>query len=173
MKKFYFLFGALICFCTANVFAASPCDSEISNGQHSTSKCERGIEKTPITNCQKPCEVTQRPVSCSDNFLCTCKNMEKLFNCIGLSETQKCNAMKIQEKYELEVLSLNEQITCEENKLCSLKKGCSSNKEIKKSKKRIKNLKKERKRICKCYEKQFKSLMSDMQIKKYKKAIKK
>ena len=160
MKKFYLLFGALICFCSANVFAASPCDTEM------------GMTKAPTT-CQKPCEVTQTPINCSDNFLCTCKNMEELFNCIGLSETQKCNAMKIQEKYELEVLSLNEQITCEENKLCSLKKGCSTNKEIKKSKKRIKALKKERKRICKCYEKQFKSLMSDMQIKKYKKAIKK
>ena len=160
MKKIYLLFGALICFCTTNVFAQSPCDAEM------------GMTKTPTT-CQQPCEVTQRPVACSDNFLCTCKNMEKLFNCVGLSETQKCNAMKIQEKYEQEVLSLNEQITCEENKLCSLKKGCSTNKEIKKSKKRIKTLKKERKRICKCYEKQFKSLMSDMQIKKYKKAIKK
>lgn len=161
MKKFHLLFGALICFCCANVFAASPCDREM------------GMAKAPINNCQKPCEVTQTPVSCSDNFLCTCKNMEELFDCIGLSETQICNAMKIQEKYELEVLSLNEQIKCEEEKLCSLKKSCGSKREMCKTKKRIKELKKERKRICKCYEKQFKSLMSSMQIKKYKKAIKK
>ena len=160
MKKFYLLFGALICFCTTNVFAASPCNEEM------------GMAKTPMTTCQKPCEVTQRPV-CSENFLCTCKEITKLFDCIGLSETQKCNAMKIQEKYDLEVLSLNEQIKCEEDKLCSLKKTCASKREMCKTKKRIKELKKERKRICKCYEKQFKSLMSDMQIKKYKKAIKK
>lgn len=161
MKKIYLLFGVLICFCSTNVFAASPCDSEIGKANASS------------INCQKPCEVTQYPITYSDNFLCTCKNMEKLFNCIGLSETQKCNAIKIQEKYKLEVLSLNEQIKCEEDKLCSLKKSCTTKREICKTKKRIKELKKERKRICKCYEKQFKNLMSDMQIKKYKKAIKK
>lgn len=160
MKKFYLLLIAIACLCSVKVFAASPCDREMGM-----------TPKKPA--CTRPCEVTP-PMPCSsENFLCTGKNMNAIFRCIGLSETQICTATKIQDKYEQEVLSLNESIQCEEGKLAQLKKTCATNWDIRKQKNVIKKLKKERKKICKCYEKQFKAILSDMQISRYKKAIKK
>jgi len=95
--------------------------------------------------------------------------MNNLFRQMGLSETQICTAMKIQDKYELEVLSLNERIQCEEQSLNSLKSNCAKNSQLRKQKRTIKDLKKKRKEICKCYEKQFKALLSDQQKRAYNK----
>lgn len=159
MKKIYLLLLTFVCLSGVNVYAASPCDGEM-NVMPSRSTCTRPCEATPPAPCT------------SENFLCTCKNMNALFRCIGLSETQICTATKIQDKYDTEVLSLNEKIKCEENKLSQLKKTCATGMDIRKQKNVIKKLKKERNKICKCYEKQFKALLSDMQIKKYKKALK-
>ena len=41
------------------------------------------------------------------------------------SEAQICNAGKIQDKYEQEVLSLEERIQCENQKLCQLERNCA------------------------------------------------
>ena len=54
---------------------------------------------------------------------------------------------------------MNEKIKCENSKLNDLKKSCNKGKEYRATKREIKNLKKERREICKCYEKQFKVIL--------------
>lgn len=159
MKKVYLLLLSFACLCSLSVLADSPCDSEMSVQP----------QKTCAAPCEPKCPETYVKPCSSECFLCTNKNMTQLFSQMNLSETQVCTAMKIQDKYELEVLSLNERIECEEANLCQLKKSCANRSEINKVKKTIKNLKKKRTEICKCYEKQFKALLSDQQKKAYNK----
>lgn len=152
MKKLNALFMTFICLCTLCAFAEN--NFEYSN--------------TQIQNCQKQCPQTmQRPRS--ECFLCTNKNMCTLFSQMKLSNTQTCTAEKIQDKYDLEVYSLNDRIKCEEESLCKMKSACCKSSEIKKQKRLIKKLKNERKKICKCYEEQFKSILSNDQKKSYRK----
>lgn len=159
MKKFYVLMMSFACLSCATVFADSPCDNEIPKHQHT-----RTMQKQ---ECDRPCE---KLVPCpSEYFLCTNKNINDLFEEICLSETQACTALKLQEKYEVEVLSVNEQIECECAKLNDLKANCAKYNDIRKQKNVIKKLKKTKKEICDCYEKQFKALLSDSQKKKYNK----
>lgn len=126
-------------------------------------------------NCKKCPKQTQqytacpKPQTCSGKFLCTNKDMTTLFSQMRLSDTQICTATKINDKYSLEVLSLNERIQCECEKLCALKQKCAKNSEIRKQKRLIKRLEKDRKKICQNYECQFKSMLSDDQKKAYKK----
>ena len=152
MKKLYVLFLSFICLCSLGCFA-----------DHNYSKTVPQQK-----NCPNPCPQTyQQPTT--ECFLCTNKPAYTLFKQMNLSETQICTAMKIQDKYALEVLSLNERIKCEEEALCRLKANCAKNSEIRKQNKLIKKLKKDRKEICKCYEKQFKSILSDQQKHSYNK----
>ncbi|MBQ3641802.1 hypothetical protein II906_07775 [bacterium] len=119
---------------------------------------------------QNGCEnAVEQPVCDSECFLCTKKNADCLFREIGLNETQICTAMKIQEKYELETLSINERINCEKAKLKQMKENCGKYFDIKKQKRVINELKRERNKICECYEKQFKMILSDKQIHDYNK----
>jgi len=174
MKKVYLLLLSFACLSSLISYADSPCSSE--TGVQTKPKCGCPVHKqmqTPCVkpvqkSCQQPCKKT-KPICPSECFLCTNKNMDDLFDCMNLSETQICTAMKIQDKYELEVLSLNERIQCEEKKICALKSSCAKKSEIRKVKRTIKDLKKKRKEICKCYEKQFKALLSDQQKRAYKK----
>ena len=131
--------------------------------------CDKPIQKP----CDNPCEKKMYTRECpKDTFLCTGKEIDELFKCIGLSETQICNAKKFQDKYETEVLSLNERIKCEQKNLYEMKKACNKGSEYRKTKKVIKDLKSERKKICKCYEKQFKETLSDEQRHSYNKYTK-
>ncbi len=148
MKKISLLILTFVCFISMNAFA---------------------------DNCKTPCpapnpcpkKVYTRPCP-KDTFLCTNKEKDELLKCLGLSETQMCTTEKIQDKYELETLSINERIKCEEQNLNHLKKQCASKGDMRKVKNTIKELKKERKEICKCYEKQFLAILSDEQRKAYK-----
>lgn len=159
MKKVHLLLLSFVCLCSLSAFANSPCDSEMPMQPQQTcaAPCEPQCPQTYVNPCPSEC------------FLCTNKNMSTLFSQMNLSETQICTAMKIQDKYALEVLSLNERLECEEANLCQLKQSCAKRSEINKVKKTIKNLKKKRKEICKCYEKQFKALLSEPQKKAYNK----
>ena len=184
MKKIYFLFLSFICLSCLSVYADSPCDSEMQKTSKSTCpRCHKQHKyytyaPTKTSSCQKPCEKMYNPPptpsfdSCSSSFLCTKRDMKSLFRCMNLSETQICNAQKIQNKYEQEVLSLNERIKCENEKYYELKNNCSKNSELRKQKRLIKKLEKKRKEICKCYEKQFEVTLSSMQRKAYRKAKK-
>ncbi len=173
MKKIYLLILSLLCLSTLCSYAASPCDSEVGTYPKSGCNCQKHKYTQPKTNCAKPCEKTpQYSTPCTSGFLCTRKNADTLFKCMNLSQTQICNAMKIQEKYEQEVLSLNERIQCEHSKYAQLSNNCAKGSEKRKQKRLIKNLEKKRKDICKCYEKQFEATLSDMQKKAYKKAKK-
>ncbi len=144
--------------------------------QYYNKSCNEPCQKQYSTPCNKPCsdpcDENYSNTYGSECFLCTNRNIDELFNCMNLSETQLCTAMKIQDKYELEVLSLNERIQCEEQKIYALKQNCAKKSEIRNVNRTIKDLKKKRKEICKCYEKQFKAILSDSQIKAYKRAKK-
>lgn len=153
MKKLFVLFLSFICLCSLSVFADTPCDKE--------------TKQTPRTFCEKPCEKEIEPTC--DKFLCTNQDMEYLFCNMHLSETQICNAKKLQSKYEQEVLSLNERIDCEKQKLCQLEKTCAKGSQIRKQKRLINKLEKKKKEICKCYEDQFKSTLSNTQKSAYRK----
>ena len=153
MKKFYVVLFSIMCFTTVNVLADAPCTSE-----------EEWIAA------QNGCEAEERtPVCNSECFLCTDKNYDCLFQELGLDDIQRCSAMKIQEKYEQETLSINEAIQCEKDKLKQMKAGCCKYFDLKKQKRVIKNLKNERQKICDCYEKQFKMILSDNQRSAYNK----
>lgn len=167
MKKLYLLLLSFICFCSLSAFAQS------------NTCCEKQIK--PSTSCEKPC-----PTKCSDScksncihsfknqcFLCTKNDMNSLFRCMNLSEAQICNAGKIQDKYEQEVLSLEERIQCENQKLCQLERNCAKKGDIRKQKRLIKKLEKKKREICKCYEQQFKATLSSQQIRAYNKNKKK
>jgi len=169
MKKFYLLFLALMCLCSMNVFADCNCPEHnvYQTGQNCAAPCPKQVPA-----CQKPCDKPKKKLCPEECFLCTNKSMESLFSCAGLSDTQICTAMKIQDKYALEVLSLNEKIQCEQEKYEYLTSNCASKSELRKQKKIVKELKKERKKICKCYEEQFMELLSKDQLKAYKKAKK-
>ena len=157
MKKFYVLLMTFACLNVCNVFADSPCDK---NMPQQTKTMQQ-------QNCEKPCDA---PLPCrSECFLCTNKNTEDLVNEVGLSDTQVCTTMKLQEKYEQEVLSINEQIECESARLNELKANCAKYSDIRKQKHTIKKLKKAKKEICECYEKQFKALLSNEQKNRYNK----
>ncbi len=181
MKKIYFLFLSFVCLSCLSVYADSPCDNEMSKTMKSQySKQHKYYTYAPVktSSCQEPCEKMYNPPptpsfdSCSSSFLCTKRDMKSLFRCMNLSETQICNAQKIQNKYEQEVLSLNERIKCENERYYELKNNCSKNSELRKQKRIIKKLEKTKKKICKCYEKQFEATLSSMQRKAYRKAKK-
>ena len=132
--------------------------------------CDKACEKLAEKPCNKPCEKEMYTRTCPvDTFLCTNKGKEDLYKCIGLSDSQICTADKINDKYETEVLSLNEKIKCEQKKLYDMKKACTKGSEYRHTKREIRKLKKERKEICKCYEKQFKTILSDNQRRAYNK----
>ncbi len=158
MKKFYLLFLSFICLCSSSVFADSPCDRE--------------MRTQPTQNCEKPCQKNNIPVNENSCFLCTNANMETLFCNMNLSETQICNAEKIQDKYEQEVLSISERIDCENAKYRQLKQACAKWNELHKQKSLIRKLEKKRKQICECYEKEFKTTLSRDQIRTYNKYAK-
>jgi hypothetical protein len=173
MKKIYLLILMSFCLCSLCAYAESPCDKEMP--MKPKSECVKPCEKPSCKSCLKKAPA-QNELKCPQNytsseecFLCTGKNIKEVFKNASLSETQICNAMKIQEKYNTEVLSLNEKITCEEEKLSKLKKNCSSKSELRKQKKLLKDLNKKKKEICNCYENQFKALLSDSQKKSYNK----
>lgn len=152
VKKLFLLILSLICLCSLCVFAASnDCDKK--------PKCDKPCSKS-FEQCLTEC------------FLCTEKPMAKAFEGMNLSGSQICNAKKLQEKYEVEVLSIEEKIQCEEEKLNELKEKCSSNSAIRKQKRHIKELKKTRKKICDCYQKEFKAALSNDQRHRYNKNIK-
>ena len=181
MRKIYLLAVSLVCLRSLSVYAASPCDSEQAQKKYppcaktnQQMQCQKPCQKQE-QQCQKPCNPCPSPCENSyksDCFLCTCKNMVALFQAVGLSETQICTAMKIQDKYELEVLSLKERIQCEKQNLCRLQEKCAKGSEIRKQKRLIKRLEKDVKKICKTYECQFKNILSDPQKKAYRKAKK-
>ncbi len=162
MKKLYLLFLALTCLSAANAFAESPCD----NMQPQT------INQRMKNKCSQPCEQIQKKdcqTQVSECFLCTKAHTATLFKQLGLSDSQICTAMKIQEKYEQEVLSLNEKLHCEKVKLYQMNKNCAKKSEIWKQKHEVKKLKKAKKEICEYYEKQFKAILSGPQKKCYNK----
>ena len=172
MNKIKILVLALLCISTLNVYADVNCNKTPVKKTYTYSplpakqnNCSKPAEKS----CDKPCPQPVYTRECpAETFLCTGKERTSLFKCMNLSETQICNAEKLQDKYETEVLSLNERIQCEKKKLYQMKKACTKGSEYRKTKREIRRLKKERNKICKCYEKQFKTTLSDQQIKEYK-----
>ncbi|MBQ9245101.1 hypothetical protein IJ182_02410 [bacterium] len=162
MKKIGLLFLSITVLSTMNVFAASNCNDCPSKKQAYSAPYQKP--------CEKPCEKKMYTRPCPvDTFLCTGKDKDKMYKCLNLTDTQICTADKINDKYEIEVLSLNEKIKCENKRLYDLKQTCYDKKEYRKIKRNLKNLKKERKEICKCYEKQFKAILSNQQIREYRK----
>lgn len=195
MRKIYPLVLCVLCLCSLSAYGASPCDSEMGaesnnyqqqyySNQYSNqsnsyqSPCKKPCQKVQQTPCENPCpvvnpcETTCKPPVQSDCFLCTNKNMSTLFSQMNLSETQLCTAAKIQDKYELEVLSINERIQCEKQNLYVMKQKCSKKSEERKQNRVIRRLEKDRKKICECYEDQFEAILSDQQRRAYRKAKK-
>lgn len=179
MKKLYLLFLSFICLCSLSAFADSPCDKEVktmpsTNCQKPCAKQYKRTYQSPCQKtckkpCQEPCEKTYTPPCPSNKFLCTNADMNTLFKNMNLSSSQICNAEKIQSKYEQEVLSLNDRLQCEREKLCQLEQTCAKGSELRKQKRLIKKLEKKKKEICECYEKQFKATLSSIQQKAYRK----
>ena len=155
MKKLSILFLSFICLSSLSIFADSPCDKEVKNKQ--------------VMSYQKPCQKQYTSQSTSNCFLCTDAKKNTLFKQMCLSDTQICNANKIQDKYEQEVLSLCERIDCEKVKYNQLKQACAKANELRKQKRLIKKLEKKKKEICNCYEKEFKTTLSKDQEKLYRK----
>ena len=152
MKKFYAIICCLLCFISMSAFA--DCCSD---------KTKTIFENTPMETCQNNPEC---------NFLCYCIKKCDLYKKLCMSETQKCRADKIQANYEFDTLSIREKIKCEEEVLSALMKKCACESEIKAQKKIIKALKKDLKKTCKCYDKEFKAMLSERQTKQYKKLVK-
>ena len=126
MKKINLLILSLLCLCSLTAFATHD------------NCCKK---QNQIPKCEKPCP--QKHTSLSDEcFLCTDKDMESVFCGMNLSDSQICNAQKIQEKYEQEVYSLDERLDCERDKLEELEENCASNSEIRRQKNIIKELEK-------------------------------
>lgn len=185
MKKFYSVIMTFLCLAGSAVFAAAPCDSEQGYNQNAMPCVKPASQPYTAKNCSKPCPVKKKdlcekpcpngcpdevtPVCTGDNFLCTGKDKHSLYQCLKLSATQVCTAEKINDKYQLEVLSLNERLNCEYRKKAEMKQKCASRKDLRASRKVINDLKKERRKICECYEKEFKNILSEQQIKSYKK----
>lgn len=119
------------------------------------------------TDCNE-CPQTNTTNVC-DKFLCTNTDMEKVFDETGLSDSQICTARKLQEKYEQETLSVRDRLLYEENVLNEYNATCADKSDIRAQKKKIKKLNKTHKEICKCYDKQFKVMLSDAQRKAYNK----
>ncbi len=153
MKKISLLILSLFCLCSMSAFATHD-------------NCCKKPQSVP--KCEKPCPQTYTESDC-DSFLCTEKNMNSVFSGMNLSNAQICNAKKIQEKYEQEVLSLEEKLECECAKLKELEECCANASEIRKQKNVIKELEKTKKKICECYENQFKATLSSDQERIYNK----
>ena len=153
MKKLYITILSLVCLCTSSAYAWH---NPLCKKQQSELNCRETCPQTYTT-------------SSGECFLCTKKNMNSVFSGMNLSNAQICNANKIQEKYEQEVLSLNDRLECENKKLCELKDNCAKSNDIRKQKRAINELEKTKKKICECYEKQFKATLSDNQISIYNK----
>ena len=152
MKKLVLSIFCLFCIASLNAFADCSRQSVVVP-----------VSKTPLETCQDNQEC---------NFLCWCLKKCDLYKSLGLSKTQICRADKIQDNYEFDTLSLREKLKCEEETLSNLLKRCACDKEVKAQKKKIKALKKDLKKTCKCYSDEFKALLSDSQTKQYKKMIK-
>ncbi len=150
MKKFYVVICCLFCLVSLTAFAEC-------------GKTKTVFENTPLETCQNNPDC---------NFLCYCIKKCELYKKLGLSETQKCRADKIQSNYEFDSLSIREKIKCEEESLSTLMKKCACESDIKAQKKIIKALKKDLKKTCKCYSDAFEDLLSDSQEKQYEKLIK-
>jgi len=174
MKKFSLLLLSLVCFCSLSTFAThdSCCEHNKQVYKSAKKNCEKPHKKSCVkkqeNNCEKPCPVK----SINSCFLCKDVDKNTLFSQMNLSETQICTANKIHDKYEQEIYSLQERIICEHQKLDRLKADCAKKSEQRKQKRVIKKLEKKKKEICKCYEKQFLSIVSNEQKKVYKRCIK-
>lgn len=172
MKRLSIFFLSFVCLSSLSVFADSPCDKEMQKKTYQMNKTipqkktYQYYYKTQQPNCKKECDT---PKSTCNYFLCTNADMNTLFENMCLSDTQICNAEKINDKYNQEVLSLTERIECENQKYCKMKENCAKNGELRKQKRLIRKLEKKRKEICKCYEKEFKTTLSKDQQKAYKK----
>ena len=165
MKKINLLILTLFCSISLCAFADNNCNTPCPKPCDKPAPCS--------TPAPAPCEKKMYTRPCpTETFLCTNKDKDCLFETAGLSETQICTANKIQDKYELEVLSINERIKCEEENLNTLKRNCAKSSDIRKQKNVIKDLKEERREICKCYENQFKDILSSEQWRAYKNAKK-
>lgn len=117
---------------------------------------------------EKACPQAYETNSCN-NFLCTNSDIETIFRETGLSDSQICTARKLQEKYEQETLSVNDRLQYEENVLNEYEATCANRSDIRAQRRKINNLKKTRNDICKCYEKQFKIMLSSAQKREYRK----
>lgn len=153
MKKVTLSILSLLCLCTINSYAwAEDCCPKVQ----------------PKQKCETPCPQTYTE-DLDDCFLCTDKDMKTLFCGMNLSNSQLCNVHKIQEKYEQEISGIEEKLECENEKLSELEKCCASASDIRKQKKVIKELEKMKKKICDCYEEQFKASLSTDQKRIYNK----
>ena len=159
MKKIYLLLSFIFLF-TASAFATTNCNSPCDcHKQTYNSTYQENTTSSDACNCLN---------TLNNCFLCTKTNKDNLFKQMNLSSTQICAANKIQDKYEQEIYSLEERIKCEQENLCKLKSNCSKKSDIRRQKRKIKDLEKKRKEICKCYQEQFKSMISKEQYKIYK-----
>lgn len=171
MKKLSILLLSFFCLCSLNAYAThNGCCHN--NNTPVKKSCETPCQKPAENVCEKPCPQPCKTPCSTDRFLCTKVNLDTLAKCINLSSSQLCNAHKIHEKYEQEVYSYNDRIQCEKQKLCEMEKTCTNKSDIRKQKRNIKNYENEKKKICKCYEKQFKATLSKDQIRQYNKAKK-
>ena len=174
MKKLSILFLSFVCLSSLSVFADSPCDNEVTKKTYQTQntmpknqgKYKYYYYKTQQQPCQPKCN---KQKSTCNYFLCTNADMNTLFENMCLSDTQICNAEKINDKYNQEVLSITERIECENQKYCEMEENCAKSSELRKQKRLIKKLEKKKKEICKCYEKEFKTTLSKDQQKAYNK----
>ena len=158
MKKVLLFTLCILCLNINTVFATD------------NSNCNK---QEPVNNeCPKPCPQVYKDANNSECFLCSNQTLNSLAKCMNLSEAQLCNAYKLQEKYEQEVYSLNERICCEERTLAQLEATCSKWSDKHKQKSLIKKLNRDKKKICKCYEEQFKTTLSQDQIREYNRAKK-
>ena len=175
MKKLHLLFLSFICLCCSLAFADSSYNTTMTKNCKTPTNVQRQkmyyyYNKAQNQNCQKPVEKQcETPQASCEKFLCTCADMNTLFKNMCLSETQICNAQKINDKYKQEVLSLCERIDCENAKYRQLEQNCAKKSELRKQKRLIKKLEKKKKEICECYEKQFKVTLSKDQKKAYNK----
>ena len=140
MKKVYLLLLSFAFLCSLSGFANSPCDSEMK--MQPKTQTSVPCQKPCQKPCNKPCEKPSPQA-----YVKPCSS--ECFLCTNKNMKTLFTQMQAN--------------------LCQLKQSCAKRSQINKVKKTIKNLKKKRKEICKCYEKQFKALLSDQQKKAYRK----
>lgn len=166
MKKLLSLFFVIVC-CSviaakADILSMQECDDFVM----ASDVC--GCAAPVSTPCDTGNEVTCKMPICN---LCDCEckcpcfkiTKEEIYKKLCLSPCQVDRANALYDRYKCDTQCIRDSLKCEQDKLCELKKRCAEKCQVAAHEKKLKELQKRLKCLCKDFEKDFLCVLTSEQ----------